>query len=167
MALFISYDIFSQYFEINMTVPSGLVWKKLNKNANTINNNSQVGCLLSSGYYQVKFKSKKYYVHRIIYSLYNKVDLDTNLSIDHIDRNKANNSPLNLRLVTHTQNMWNQSRPKTNKSGFVTIHKKKTGWQVKIKYKKKIIERMFSEFDDAVKFRNETIFSIRGTFPID
>lgn len=166
MTLSISYNIISQYFEIDTTVPSGLVWKKVSKyNKDLIN--SQVGCLLSSGYYQVKFKYKKYYVHRIIYSLYNKVDLDTSLSIDHIDRDKSNNSPTNLRLITQTQNMWNSSKPKNNTSGFVNIQNTKYGWRVKIRTKNNTIEKTFILLDDAIEFRNSTVFSIRGTYPID
>lgn len=163
----ISYELFSQHFEINSFVPSGLVWKKVNKYMGSITIGSEVGCLLQSGYYQVKFQKKKYYIHRIIYSLHNKIDLSTDLYIDHIDRDKSNNSPNNLKLVSHTENMWNSSKPKTNTSGYVNISNTKYGWRVRIKHNKKEITKIFSVLDDAIKFRNEKVFLLRGMYPID
>lgn len=163
----ISYELFSQHFEINSSVPSGLVWKKVNKHAQSISIGSQAGCLLQSGYYQVKFHKKKYYVHRIIYSLHTKIDLPNHLSIDHIDRNKANNSPTNLKLVTHTENMWNSTKPRTNTSGYVNISNTKYGWCVRINHNKSRIEKTCDTFDEALEFRNNTVFSLRGMFPID
>lgn len=62
-----------------------------------------------------------YQYHRIVYVLYNKVDLTKNEIIDHIDRNPANNHPLNLRIVTHQENIFNSSTHKNNKIGIKNI----------------------------------------------
>jgi len=48
-----------------------------------------------------------------VYYLHNKEwaidDSSRDNYIDHIDRNKLNNSIENLRVVTHTQNQWNRN----------------------------------------------------------
>jgi hypothetical protein len=53
---------------------------------------------------------KRYYVHRIIYSLHNpEWDLhNPKLIIDHIDGNTQNNNISNLRNVTHQENCFNR-----------------------------------------------------------
>ncbi len=167
MALGISYQLFSEYFQIDSSIPNGLVWKKFNKNTNTISLNSPSGCLLASGYFQIKFQGKKYYNHRIIYCIHNKIDLTTDLVIDHIDRNKLNNNPINLRLVDYATNIWNSAKPKSNTSGYVNISITGNKYVVKIKSKNKYIHSSFSTLSDAIKFRNDTVFKIRGMYPID
>lgn len=42
--------------------------------------------------------------------------------IDHIDRNPKNNSIVNLRDVSNTENMKNKSKAKNNKSGFTGVY---------------------------------------------
>lgn len=42
--------------------------------------------------------------------------------IDHIDRNKLNNTEENLRLVDQSQNMMNKGIMKNNNSGKVGVH---------------------------------------------
>lgn len=167
MALSISHELFSEYFEIDSTIPNGLIWKKFNKNTTRISLNSPAGCLLGSGYFQINFREKKYYNHRIIYCIHNKIDLTTDLVIDHIDRNKANNHPNNLQLVSQKQNLWNSEKPKTNTSGYVNIKIRENKYSVSIKSKNETYYSSFSSLAEAIKFRNETIFNIRGIYPID
>lgn len=67
------------------------------------------GCLCRNrGYWQVGINNKKYFLHRIAYK-YHFGDFDENLVIDHIDNNRSNNLPSNLRVVTVQQN--NQLTP--------------------------------------------------------
>jgi hypothetical protein len=57
--------------------------------------------------------NKRAYVHRLVGSGFcPNPDLKTEL--DHIDRNKNNNHHLNLRWVTHSENMRNTCRSKNN-----------------------------------------------------
>ena len=49
---------------------------------------------------------KKHYVHRLVYMAFHGMsELPIGYEIDHIDFNRANNRPENLRLVTHAENV--------------------------------------------------------------
>ena len=48
------------------------------------------------------------YVHRMVYEAF-KGEIPEGMEIDHIDRNKHNNNPDNLRVVTRAENIANRS----------------------------------------------------------
>lgn len=62
----------------------------------------------ASGYIVVNYKGKKYRAHRIIWMMMTGED-PRELTIDHIDQDKSNNSWRNLRLATHTEQQHNVS----------------------------------------------------------
>jgi hypothetical protein len=66
--------------------------------------------------------TKKVFKHRLIAELFvwNPDDLPC---VDHIDRNRLNNSIENLRWCSVSENNRNQSIPKHNTSGEMNIHK--------------------------------------------
>lgn len=45
------------------------------------------------------------------------------LSLDHIDGNKDNNDPSNLRVVEFHQNQKNMKKPRTNSTGYKGVYK--------------------------------------------
>jgi hypothetical protein len=53
--------------------------------------------------------------------------------IDHIDRNSNNNRWNNLRVVTHTENIWNSSMRKDNKSGYIGVRHDRSTWIARIR----------------------------------
>ena len=78
------------------------------------------------GYLRIKINYKNYSQHRIIGMFFLGLDIDDLSSeIDHIDRNKLNNSIDNLRIVSRQQNMFN-----TSSKGY---RKTKYGFQGKLK----------------------------------
>jgi hypothetical protein len=81
---------------------------------------------------------------------------EKNLVIDHINGDEKDNRIQNLRLVTHSENNKNSSRPKSNTSGVIGVHKKRGKWiaQIQENYKK-ITVGSFDSFEDAVKARKE------------
>ena len=64
------------------------------------------------GYRRVMINYKLLLYHRVVYFVHNEnwniYDSSMDNQIDHIDRDRSNNNIENLRVVTHSQNMWNQ-----------------------------------------------------------
>jgi hypothetical protein len=62
----------------------------------------EVGCLSTGGYLKVGLAGRLYSVHRIIYYLVK--GFYPTLQIDHINGNRSDNHPDNLREVSHAEN---------------------------------------------------------------
>lgn len=101
------------------------------------------------GYRILSVNNKSRFAHRVIWEHVHG-PIPDGLEIDHIDGNPKNNSILNLRLVTHTQNMQNQHRPRGNNktSGVKGVHwdKEKGRWRTHIVVNKKQV--FIGRFDD-------------------
>ena len=69
------------------------------------------------GYYQITINGKPELKHRVIYQYYHNTNLTIQQQIDHIDRDKNNNSIYNLRIVTNSQNNQNKSPRVDSKTG--------------------------------------------------
>ncbi len=57
-----------------------------------------------SGHLTVKYRRKQLNIHRIIHRKFNG-PLRDDYAVNHIDGNKRNNTPANLELITHSENM--------------------------------------------------------------
>ena len=67
-----------------------------------------IGGKNSRGYPTMQVEGKSYLIHRVIWMLHNGKELEKGVTIDHIDRNKENNNPSNLRLASHQQQSYNK-----------------------------------------------------------
>ena len=56
-------------------------------------------------------------LHRVIYCLYNKIDISSEFVIDHVNGNEKDNHPYNLELKTYSQNNLNRPSMKISKTG--------------------------------------------------
>ena len=79
------------------------------------------------GYMTVDVDGEQYKVHRICYALFHGV-ISPKMEIDHINRNRKDNSIENLRLVTSSENSRNTGMSPRNTSGVKGVHLyKRTG----------------------------------------
>lgn len=114
-----------------------LCWKI--RKARCIEIGDPAGCvskrkIRNTNYIVVELDDKGYFVHRLLYQIYNNIfDLPKHLVIDHIDKNGLNNSKDNLRLVTESQNRANITKQSKN-SGYKGVHwgKKERKWKAQI-----------------------------------
>lgn len=119
---------FNEIFIYDENSPSGLYWKKDNVGVNgRVYNKSgttvgSVKCVENSDRkcWKVVVDKQKFYVHRIVYSMFN--ELPTDLVIDHIDGDALNNRIENLRAVPQKINSRNLSKSRSNKSGVVGVY---------------------------------------------
>ena len=74
------------------------------------------------------------YAHRVAYLLMN--GKWPSMVMDHINRDKSDNRWINLRHVSHVENMCNQGAAKNNTSGYVGVSKGKVGkWRAEYRGK--------------------------------
>lgn len=163
-------ETLEELFEI---IESKLIWKKVPKNRAQLLGTECATML--HGYKCVAINRSQYRVHRIMYQMYNKLDiLDPKLLIDHIDGNTLNNAKDNLRLATHAQNAHNR---KSNKNPHKCIFHSKIKsdgivyeyWKVQIQGNIKFnVQRCFPYSEeglkDAIAFRDRMLIEIHGEF---
>ena len=84
-----------------------------------------------SKYIQTRIKGKMIKLHRYIMNINN-----SNLVVDHINRNPLDNRKSNLRICSYKENSFNKSIRVDNTSGIqgVSFHKINKKWRAKIKY---------------------------------
>lgn len=82
------------------------------------------------GYRRITIDYVKYYEHHLVwYYVYGEWPIE----IDHIDGDRSNNAPVNLRICTRSQNNYNSLRP-TGESGLrgAYLDKRNLQWYSKI-----------------------------------
>ena len=96
-----------------------LFWKKTTTNRVKVGDEAGSFCN-STGYTNVFIDGKGYTLHRIAILLATGV-YDKAVQVDHIDHDRGNNRLSNLRVVSHAENMRNQSLRNTNKTGVTGV----------------------------------------------
>ena len=102
--------------------------------------------------------------HRMIFYIVNGYLPD---QVDHIDQNKQNNHPSNLRPATNSQNQMNQKSFKGSSSKYLGVSWEKgvKKWKASISVKgKKINLGRFHSEDDAASIRNLAAIEHFGEF---
>ncbi len=105
------------------------------------------------GYKRGTLEGRAFHAHRVVWALHYGEWCSTN--IDHINGNKADNRPANLRAAAHEANSRNQKLRRSNTSGVmgVSAHKE-GGWLARINAEgeRKYLGK-FARFEDAVAVR--------------
>lgn len=120
----------------------------------------------SKGYVYTKIDNKYISMHRLIMGV---ID-DNSIEIDHIKHNKLDNRKHQLRIVTKSQNMQNQSLSVANTSGVtgVSWYQQTGQWRAYIYINKKFNSLgLFNKFEDAVKARKSAEQKYYGEFSYD
>ena len=142
-----------------------LYWKT--KAARCIKIGDEVGCLGADGYVVLTLNKLKYKMHRIIW-VYHYHTISSNLQIDHIDGNKANNLIENLRLATNSQNKANSKRAYGNsKSNILGVYwfEARGKWRAKIqKNNQTFCLGYFVNQEDAIAARKAAELQYFGEF---
>jgi hypothetical protein len=126
-----------------------LYWRELRSSASK--RNSPAGSFNAKGYRQVSIDGKTYRYHRLVY-IYHNGNIDNNLEIDHIDRNKSNNKIENLRAVTSIENQWNKSN-----RGCIRYDESRGKWFASINLcNKRILNKRFKTQEEACAVLNDT-----------
>lgn len=144
-----SLEYLRECFDLDAGCPSGLRWKvrprchfvtarsygsrngtNAGKPAGAINTDQRTG----RKYFCVGIAGSRYQAHRIVYSMFNSIELSVDTEIDHIDVNSLNNSYRNLRIATHGENQHNEGLRKNNISGVkgVCRHKESGRWMGRV-----------------------------------
>lgn len=99
-------------------------------------------------------KHKVYRVHRLLAIQYLCNPNNYN-EIDHIDRNKKNNSLDNLRWCSRVDNCQNMGLQKDNKTGHSNIHfsKYENKFIYKKRFNKKIHKKRFNTLEEAIAYK--------------
>lgn len=122
-------EYLSRYVKYSKESPTNLVWVT---DTHSGRNNTRVmrrvgdtaGSILNSrGYSTVSICGVKYQVHRIIWVLHHG-EIPEQMTIDHIDGNRSNNSIENLRCTTYSTNAKNKKHKLSN-TGFQSISESK------------------------------------------
>ncbi len=81
------------------------------------------------GYVEVRYEHRMIKAHRLIYALVYGPHYDQSLNIDHINGNRLDNHPENLRLVTPRGNSCNKESHRNGRLPGCAYHKASGKWQ--------------------------------------
>ncbi|MBB5040829.1 HNH endonuclease [Shinella fusca] len=128
----------------------------------------EAGYLNSLGYRMVPLAGRKTGAHRIIFALSRGIGLpDVPLIVDHIDGNRSNNIPSNLRAADYRSNGLNCKISSRNTTGCKGVYYDSSTrkWRVQIKNgNSDVYSRRFSRKSDAVAAYIEMARKVHGEF---
>jgi hypothetical protein len=119
----------SELLELCPETGSGLAWKKAPPFKPQLKG-QPAGYRHHSGYWDVMIEGTAYRSHRIVWYLSRGFDPGAK-EVDHIDRNKSNNTPENLRLANRSLQAQNKNKYSNSSSKFkgVSFKKARRKWQ--------------------------------------
>jgi hypothetical protein len=120
------------------------------------------------GYCYLSWNGKMYLAHRIMFCLYNQVNVDSTLVIDHLDGSKTNNSQDNLRLTTQRENLSNRAEHREGRLVGCHFDKAEKKWKSCIYVDKKRIHLgYYSSEIEAHNIYNKALAMFEGGSTIE
>lgn len=101
---------------------TGEVFRKKRTHGNCGHVGEPADRLAVSGYKVLNYKGQTHPVHRLMFHIFGKVALTSDVEVDHINRGRADNRLANLRPVSRSQNMQNVGKPSNNTSGDLGVN---------------------------------------------
>ena len=127
----------------------------------------EAGCIGFHGYRRISIQYKKYFTHRLAW-LFVYGGSYGDVTIDHIDRNKLNNSIDNLRESSRSENCANIGLRRTNTSGYVGIvyvPGERKAWKAQIRHnRKRFLVGYFLTPEEAAKARDKKALELFGEY---
>lgn len=125
---------YSELFYYDATSPSGLRWAVdrwscMYNSVLIAAKHSAAGGKNINGYWQVNYKGKIEYVHRIIWKMHYG-EIPTGNVIDHIDGDRCNNKIENLRIVEPRVNSQNAKLRSDSTTGVVGVCLSSNGYYI-------------------------------------
>jgi hypothetical protein len=78
----------------------------------------EAGTTAHNGYKVIAYQGRVYRAHHVVYAMFNGECDDL---IDHINGDRQDNRPENLRIATESQNQWNRRLNANNKTGHKNV----------------------------------------------
>lgn len=123
-----------------------------------------------NGYASVSVLGKSYRRSRVIYSLC-KGHIPEGMFVDHIDGNRLNDHPDNLRLVTPQQNQWNKDNPGGKLQNYlpkgIDFVKAEGRYRARIKIDGKVRARLSYEVRELMVWLQEQRQKLHGEYAYD
>lgn len=144
-------ELLQEYLELDHET-GRLFWIKSKNSKHPVGKEAAVSTNGKKGYLMLGWEGSKYLKHRIVYFMATGVDPGASV-VDHINGDKSDNRPANLRVATLKQNSQNIHGPmRNNKTGVLGVHwsNQNKSWCAKLTINGKQRCRFFKNFDDAV-----------------
>lgn len=142
-----------------------LFWREKPSKKVNIAIGDEITTVGTGGYKQVMLDRKRHLIHRIIWAMANRQD-PGGFEIDHINRDRSDNRPQNLRLATQEQNAQNTIYSPRGRTGELCIFPSPARCKNK-PHTVVVCGRYlgaFATLEDARKARDEYRASIRTEF---
>ncbi|HEY3987431.1 HNH endonuclease signature motif containing protein [Cedecea sp.] len=120
-----------------------------------------------AGYKRIGIDGRKYYCHRICWAI--SYGYWPSKNIDHVDRDRGNNSISNLREVTQGENCRNKGINPLNPHGYkgISLYKRTGKWTAQIKVNgEKMHLGYFPTKEEAAAAYDEAVNSTHGEFGV-
>lgn len=113
-------DWANEHLELAPELDSGLRWKKAPAGNKKYMLGQMAGSLGQKGYWKIRMQGRDYKCHRVVWALANQAE--PRLTVDHVNRERGDNSASNLRLAdAFDQNQNQRWRGGTSRYPGVTL----------------------------------------------